>query len=90
MEHGVRVRVVIGEVADISLLLEGDGERRCVVGLSTYASSGLRTPYKVVFVVADSSTNTVPERTTLHCFRHREHHRTHSWQYSHNDIGYLL
>ena len=83
VKHSVGVRVVVGNVADIRLLLERDAERGCVVRLSTHAACSLPTPHKVVFVVADSSTNTVPERPTLQCLRHGEHDRTHAWQTTH-------
>ena len=82
LKHGVGVRVVVSQIADIVVLFERDREWRSVVGLSTEATSRQWAAHEVVLVVANPRADTVPVRTALHRLRHREHHWTHSCQHS--------
>lgn len=50
---GVRVRVMIGDVAHVTLVFKGHCEGSREVDLSSDAASRLRTSNEVVFVVAD-------------------------------------
>ena len=86
LKHGVGVRVVVGDVADVVLLLECHSKRRRVVGLAAQAARRQRAPHKMILVVADACADAVPVRPTLQCLTHREHHRTHSCMNKHTPI----
>ena len=78
LQHGVGIGVVVGKIADISVMFKVEREGGGVVGLAACPSCGTCTPYKVVLVVTNLCTCPDPVRPAPHGFSYGEHHRTHT------------